>query len=81
MLTEYEPGYKGYITIKEVFDKDASKLNAYINFTTLTKEYSWKTCPQSTTGSNKCSTRNSSGSHSKGGKGSRYSQDCTVMTN
>jgi hypothetical protein len=30
--TEYEHGYKGYVTIKEVFGKDVSRLEACINF-------------------------------------------------
>ena len=32
LKTEYEHGYKGYVTIKEVFGKDVSKLEACINF-------------------------------------------------
>jgi hypothetical protein len=37
MQTEYEHGYKGYVTIKEVFGKDVSKLKACINFYNFNK--------------------------------------------
>jgi hypothetical protein len=32
MNTEYEHGYKGYVTIKDVFGKDVSKLESCVNF-------------------------------------------------
>ena len=35
---EYEHGYKGYVTVKEVFGKDVSKLEACINFYNYNKK-------------------------------------------
>jgi hypothetical protein len=32
LQTEYEHGYKGYVTIKEIFGRDVSRLEACINF-------------------------------------------------
>ncbi len=37
MQTEYEHGYKGYVSIKEVFGKEDSKLQACINFYNYSK--------------------------------------------
>lgn len=43
--TEYEHGYKGYVTIKEVFGKDVSKLESCINFYNYNKEMLLKDVP------------------------------------
>ena len=37
LKTEYEHGYKGYVTIKEVFGKDVSRLESCINFYNFNK--------------------------------------------
>jgi hypothetical protein len=43
--TEYEHGYKGYVTIKEVFGKGVSKLESCINFYNYNKEMLLKDVP------------------------------------
>lgn len=45
MKTEYEHGYKGYVTIKEVFGRDVSKLESCINFYNYNKEMLLKDLP------------------------------------
>lgn len=42
---EYEHGYKGYVTIKEVFGKDVSRLEACINFYNYNKKMLEKDLP------------------------------------
>ncbi|HKU50400.1 MAG TPA: sulfotransferase [Nitrososphaera sp.] len=43
--TEYEHGYKGYVTIKEVFGKQVSKLESCINFYKYNREMLEKDLP------------------------------------